>query len=491
MADRQDETALKRDLVWHQRRIVRQRQQAYQAPDDDQAYDSDYDDVLPAEPDLLKFRQNDTGNAKRFLAVHFGFVRYSPERKEWLVWNGRYWKFSNLLAYQLAAQAMMLFTQQAGESYDKELLRFATSSQNARRLSALLEVARSFPGIAMELRELDADPYLFNCPNGTLALRTGKLHRHRPQDLLTKIVEVTYDPSAECPRFLALLEEALGPEMVPHLQKVFGLCLSGDVRNKAFFIFHGPKNAGKTQILNAIRNLLGEYAGLLQVETLTSRNRSSNALADMAQLNGVRFVQTSELGADMKLAGRVMKYLVQGSGSEIKATLKYANPQRVKETWKTFIDCNELPDLEDPDDAAFLDRVHLIYFRRSISPEKMDRDLPTKLEAEFAGILSWAVRGFALWQAEGLDKPHAVLANVNRWRQNSDNVAAFLRDRCASDSGSIPAHALYTGYRAWCEQTLEQAVSPPLFAKRMGRRYRKRKTEKSLVYEGLRFLQEL
>jgi hypothetical protein len=96
--------------------------------------------------------------------------------------------------------------------------------------------------------------------------------------------------------------------------------------------------------------------------------KRSNALADMAQLAGVRFVQSSELGTDTRLAARVMKYLVQGAGSEVKAALKYGNPQRIRETWKAFIDCNELPDLEDPDDTAFLDRVqHRQHARRCVA----------------------------------------------------------------------------------------------------------------------------
>jgi putative DNA primase/helicase len=485
-----DEVALKKDLVWHRARILRLRQQAYQIPNRDDVDDADDDGILPSEPDLLKFRLNDTGNAGRFLALYWGLVRYSPARKEWLVWNGRIWKFSNILAYHLAAQSMILFAQQAGENYDRDLLRFATNSQNARQLNALLEVARSFPGIAVELSELDADPYLLNCANGCLDLRAQKLHRHRPEDLVTKIIDTVYDPAAECPRWLRCLEEALGAEMVLYLQKVFGLCLSADVRDKAFFIFYGPKNAGKTQILNALRRLLGPYAGLLQVETLTARVRTSSALADMAQLAGIRLVQTSELAADMKLAARALKYLVQGSGSEIKATAKYANPVRIAETWKCIIDCNELPNLEDPDDEAFLSRAYLIRFRHSVPVESIDGDLAAKLIAEFPGILAWAVRGFTRWQAEGLAKPATVVADLKRWRQGSNNIAAFCKDCCAHDQGSVAAQTSYIRYRAWCEGTLNVAVSPQLFAKRMGRRYRKRRTKKGLFYEGLRLREE-
>jgi putative DNA primase/helicase len=243
-------------------------------------------------------------------------------------------------------------------------------------------------------------------------------------------------------------------------------------------------------MLNTIRALLGPYAGLLQMETLTSRGRGGNALADMAQLAGVRFVQSAELGADTKLASRVMKYLVQGSGSEIKAALKYGNPQRIQETWKCFIDCNELPDLEDPDDKAFLDRAHLIQFKQSVPPEKIDKNL--SFESESSGILTWAARGFLLREAEGLQKPPVVVADLKRWREISDSTAAFLRDCCTRDpQSSVPAQGLYMIYRRWCERSLKQPASLQTFARRIGRRCRKRKTNKGLFYTGLKLLEAM
>jgi putative DNA primase/helicase len=493
----EDQNALKQDLTWHQQRLLRQRQQSYESRDENKPYSADYEDeprpepdyedAPRPEPDLLKFRQNDVGNAKRFLALHWGFVRYCAARKEWLIFSGNAWRFSNLLAVRLAAQAMILFTEQAGENYDRDLLRFAVRSQNARQLTALLEVARSFPGVDIELSELDANPYFLGCPNGYLDLQTQKLYRPRPEDLITKTINVNFDASAECPIWLATLEEALEPEMIPYLQKIFGLCLSGDVRHKAFFLFHGVKNAGKTQILNTIRRILGPYAGLLSAETLTSRTRGSNASADLAQLAGMRFAQTSEL--DSKLVARVMKSLVQGTGSEIKACLKYGNPVRVRESWKVFVDTNELPNLEDPDDTAFLDRVHPIRFRHSVSPEKMDKDLPAKLEVELPGILGWMAKGFARLQTEGLEKPATVIADLNQWQKKSDNVLVFVESCCAAaDGSSVPAQSLYKRYQAWCTQSLKSPISPPFFSQRVGRHYRKQRTKKGLFYIGLRLV---
>lgn len=46
------------------------------------------------------------------------------------------------------------------------------------------------------LSDFDSDPYLFNCQNGTLDLRTRAFHAHTAADMLSTISGVEYDPEA-------------------------------------------------------------------------------------------------------------------------------------------------------------------------------------------------------------------------------------------------------------------------------------------------------
>jgi hypothetical protein len=45
------------------------------------------------------------------------------------------------------------------------------------------------------------DPWLLNCNNGALDLRTGELRAHRREDLLTKLAPVAFDRAAIAPRW--------------------------------------------------------------------------------------------------------------------------------------------------------------------------------------------------------------------------------------------------------------------------------------------------
>src|SRR5690606_31609937 len=80
------------------------------------------------------------------------------------------------------------------------------SEANARKV-ALLDQAKSLPGVPVAPDELDADPWLLNVQNGTLDLRTGELRPHRREDLLMMIAGTSYDPNATCPTYDRFLED--------------------------------------------------------------------------------------------------------------------------------------------------------------------------------------------------------------------------------------------------------------------------------------------
>ena len=69
-----------------------------------------------------------------------------------------------------------------------------------------LNLARSEPGIPVLPEQLDRDPWLLNCANGTLELRAGRLRDHRREDYLTKSCPTEYHPGATCPTFLSFLD---------------------------------------------------------------------------------------------------------------------------------------------------------------------------------------------------------------------------------------------------------------------------------------------
>jgi Protein of unknown function (DUF4238) len=167
------------------------------------------------------------------------------------------------------------------------------------------------------------------------------------------------------------------------------------------------------------------------VDTLMVRQESNNTQADLADLRGARFVQTSETEEGQRLAQGKLKRITQGMG-KIKATRKYENPIEFDETHKLWMDTNRKPTIRDVDDKATFNRLHPIPFTVTIPKDQIDKELPDKLLTEAEGILAWAVEGARLWYAEGLAKPAEVEAAKDRWREDMDQLGRFIDERCVA-----------------------------------------------------------
>jgi putative DNA primase/helicase len=436
---------------------------------------------------LLEFFLNDSGNAQRLVELFGNDLRYCHSMRKWLCWDGRRWKVDATgQAHRLAKRAMFEFVKQAASENDEELIKFALRSLNAQRIVNLLFMAQS--EIYAEPHELDAHPFLLNVANGTLDLKTGQLHAHRPADLITKLVETNYNSDAKCPAWEAFLASILEPELIEYVQRALGYSLTGTTIEKTVFVLWGKPNAGKTTLLTTFRGLISEYAALIQVDTLMVRRMdASNMQADLADLRGARFVQSSECESGQRLSQARLKATTQGMG-DIKAARKYENPITFKETHKLWIDTNHKPVIRDVEDEATFNRVHPIPFLKSIPEEEIDRDLPQKLQAEREGILAWAVRGACAYFERGLAKPEKVKAATSDWRRENDNVSRFIEECCLKGNQfTAKASAIYAAYREWSEENGEQVTaSNQDFSQRLIQSgYAKRHTERGEKYDGI------
>ena len=240
--------------------------------------------------------------------------------------------------------------------------------------------------------------------------------------------------------------------IVRYLQKVFGYSLTGYVSAKVIFCLFGSGNNGKTTLLEVIRFVLWEYAAQIQIDSLMShRQRESNAsLSDVADLQGARFVTTSEAEQGGRLAEGKLKYLSAGMG-EIKTCRKYENPITFEATHKLFIDANHKPIIRGADQAIW-NRLKLIPFCVTIPPDEIDQSLLEKLKGEAEGILTWMVEGCHRWQSEGLGDPPEVAEASSLWRSEMSQLKEFIEDCCEiHEFAFCPIAELRNAYVTWAE----------------------------------------
>jgi len=377
---------------------------------------------------LRRFANTQYGNAER-LAHHFGRdIRYCSEWKTWLVWDGARWKKTdtsriNQFAYQTVRRILGEIPprkQQPTDTerqFDQSIARWAFRSENRHELESMVALAQSLPEVLVTPNDFDQNRMLLNVRNGTLNLRTGQLSPHRREDLITRVAPVNFRPHAVCPTWLKFLNRIFNEEtaLIAFIQRVIGYTLTGDVSEKVLFIPHGSGNNGKTTLVETIRGLLGDdYAGVMNIEVLTTEGSSSDRLHAIAELFGKRFITASESEQGEALREAMVKNLT-GMG-RLKGRHMYSSAFEFDPTFKLFIDANHLPQIRGSDPAIW-DRIRRIPFNVSIPKEERDKKLIQKLRAELPGILTWAVEGCLGWQSQGLRTPTAVETAVEEYRE--------------------------------------------------------------------------
>lgn len=479
-----------------------------------------------AKPWQPNYGSNDSGNADRLTDSYGHELIYCSDRKTYYVWTGERWELDEFVeaekrAEQTIREAFGEATFITNDENRKAFFRFLNKSLSRAGLASMMHLAKKKVRQA-SANDFDRDPWMLNTENGTVDLRTGTLRPHKPEDLLNKLIRLRYDSVAQCPQFTAFLyrimgshpdasdgENAKAEQLVLYLQKVFGCAATGKPE-KLLFVFYGEGNNGKTTLLEAIRDALGdkEYAGQVQVDSLMMRPKealSNNAVnTDLADLQGCRFVSSSEVEQGQRLSLSRVKYLT-GLG-QIKARRLRENMTTFQPTYKLFLDCNHRPVITDPNDAIW-NRVKCIPFKIQIAKAEIDTDLPAKLRTELPGILRWIVEGAVRYHREGLGEPPGVMAATEEYRQDSDRLKEFFQDCCflaaTGDASSwkkercwVPVSALYPAYISWSANAGEKyPLAKGIFEERlkaMGRKLDRvrpdggRDSEQIRVWLGIR-----
>ena len=201
----------------------------------------------------------DLENARRFARAHGEGVRWVAKWRHWLMWDGKRRREDDtgevVRRAKELVRALYDAAMQIGDSAERKgQVARARAAQQASRISGMLELAKSEPGITVTADQLDTDAWLLNLENGTLNLRRGELRPHRREDLITKLAQVSYDPQATCPVWDSFLKRVLaGDDQLIHwVQKAVGYSLTGDAREQCLFIAYGLGANGKSTLFNTV-----------------------------------------------------------------------------------------------------------------------------------------------------------------------------------------------------------------------------------------------
>jgi len=409
----------------------------------------------------------DLGNAKRLINGFGENIRYLGSWKKWLHYTGARWRTDETgVVMRLAEQAVATIFAEAAITTDSDkqerLYKHAIKSESSKALHAMVGLASYEQQVAIDVNQLDKDPWKLNTKNGTVDLKTGQLLPHSRGDLVTKMCPVEYDPNAKCPTWDKFLHEIMGGrlDLISFLYRYLGYSLTGLVSEQKLIFLYGTGANGKSTFLGTIQHLLGGYAKQSAPELLLS-SKNGRHPTEVADLLGARFVVSSEIDRGRSLAEASIKQMT--GGDIIKARYMQKDFFEFEPTHKIWLSANHKPIIKGNDEGIWR-RMLLVPFEVKIAEENQDKHLDMKLLNELPGLLNRAVAGCLDWQHNGLNAPEDVVEATQEYREQLDQLKPFFDDICEIEKdASINPKVLYNVFLDWCEENHEAPMKPRYF----------------------------
>jgi len=409
--------------------------------------------------EILSKHFDDKGFGRMFADIFKGLLRYNSTQKCWYYYDGKVWKED--LSTAKTKEYAKIFSDELNIFYEgvglaeRDMREIYKLNSHAKRNTVMAE-ANSIDDVKTE--DFDKDIFLLNCQNGTVDLRTGELRPHNADDLLSKIADVYYDSSATCERWIQFMNEVMegNNEMIDYLQRILGICLTGETKEEEFYIFYGPGTRnGKSTLLETIRRLLGStkgYAVNVDTSTFSARARTAGApSSDKARLAGARLATVNEWHKNTEIDASVIKSVTGGD----RQTGRFMRQNDFEYTpeYKLIINANHLPNISD-DTLFSSDRVRVILFNRHFSEEEQDKTLKNTLRQResLSGILNWLLEGLRKYHEEGLPLPQLVIEETAKYREDCDKIGCFMTDCLEESANNTTFKEVYEVYKKWTVQ---------------------------------------
>ena len=369
------------------------------------------------------------GNAERMLDHYGDGLMYVPEIDGWFMWTGIYWRrAAGVELEHLAKETIRALPDETkaieSDAERAEFFKFCALSQRAVMVRNMVSLAQSDPRVVVGMTDLDKLTHLLGVGNGVVDLTTGKLLPPDQAYRVTTITATEYDPAAACPLFEQTVADVFfgDADMIGFFKRLVGYSLLGKPDEDVLAIPYGSGSNGKSTVLGAIRDALGEHAKMASADTfLSSGAAGGNAGAareDVLRLRGARFVYVSEPDEGSELREGLIKSMTGGEPLPARGLYSKTTVE-VAPTWVAFMPTNHRPIVKG-DDHAIWRRLLPVPFTRNFDQDltvEKDPDRAAKLAAEARGILAWCVQGALAYQKVGLQPPAAVRKGARRLQE--------------------------------------------------------------------------
>lgn len=417
-----------------------------------------------------EYARTDDGNAEHLIDLFGEDLKWVPGYGQWIYWNGDRWiqdadglarrswrkvrDRQERYARHLVSRARDLEASSGGDDPQVKQLKakakvwreWAERSGNNVRATAALEAANSFPGICVQAEQLDGNIRLLGVENGLIELLDTGIHfrQARQEDYVLTNTGTVYRSLAsqlsaggESRKGVELWRNYLelflpDKELRAFVQKVLGYCLLGRNTERLGVFLYGDTSTGKSTILNAVVEALGEYASTVEMSIFKDKDLNPG----LAQAMPRRIITTTEAGAQNFLHADTFKRMT--GGDAMSAELKGVNTiiRRIP-AFVPVIATNSPPNIRGAD-LALQRRLCILPFNTQVT-EAEDRKTGSAELAIYAreAVLAWLIDGWIMYAKNGLAAskwPQSVLSATREFSHGLNDLGEFLADYCVESA---------------------------------------------------------
>lgn len=339
----------------------------------------------------------------------------------------------------------------------KKYHEWAIRSGMLRPAEAAVRIAQRFPGVCMDINELNRNPYLLGVTNGVVELAENGAHLRDAEasDYITYNTGVDWTTYKGVPSFdigKKLWEEYLDnfiPDMERRVayQTILGHCLIGGNPERVLLVLAGGTSTGKSTMLRALGAALGDYGGPV-TRTLFENHKLNPALASAIPM---RMVFMSELDFGDKMSAATIKRMT--GDDAVVAELKGVNVQvKGVPQFVTVIATNTPPEIDGADEALRR-RLMVLPFDVRIDDRKDKKGASHQLEeVSKEAILGWLIEGYDLYRRNGLPYNQEIVKSTDAFAAELDPVSEFVaaRIRRGGPDSKVTTAEVYSAYKMWC-----------------------------------------
>lgn len=476
-------------------KAINETSEVYSPKNDDEGLNYDLS-FMDSQQEVVHHSMDDMGNAQRFLDAFPDKFLYSYTDKKWFDYTGSHWEEDTKgVVYQAAdliPQRMLkenlvlpdsLSEKEAQKAQDKWAKFISKTRNNSAKKNMLEEVKHH---VSVGHGDFDKDNMLLNTASGYVDLTTGELHDHDVKRRFSMETAAEYSSATDCPRWIEFLNQIFDgdQELIHYIQKAFGYMITGSITEQVMFVFYGAGRNGKSVLTSIIQDILGSYAKTINVSNLMVQRGNSGPNSEIARLENARLVVTNEANEGDRLDESLIKQLT--GGDRIVSRFLYGQEFEFTPRFKLLMVTNHKPNIYGTDDGIWR-RMVMIPFNVQIPKDKIDKKLKYKLQAEAAGILNWIVEGCLMWQSEGLEPPQSVKREVTEYRNEMDEIAEFIEEKCeVNPQFEVKSSELYQAYKDWALSTSHHVFSSTTFGKKMADKFSKKHKRDGEYRQGIK-----